>query len=77
MMAMICSSDHALGRAFSVTLAKRENTAGLAEGPLAFRERATQNQAPNEPRTTIASSTHSAELGEKCTSALIWQSVLW
>jgi hypothetical protein len=55
----------ALGRAFSVTSAKRENTAGLAKGPLAFRERATQNHVANEPRTTIASSTHRAELGEK------------
>jgi hypothetical protein len=65
MTAMICSSDHALGRTLSVTSAKRENTAGLAEGLLEFRERATQNHAASAPRTTIASSTHSAELAEK------------
>ena len=74
-MTTICSSDHPEGRALSVTSPKRENTAGLAEGPLDLRERLTQSHPADEPRTMIARNTQSAGLGEKLTSPCIpWSS---
>jgi hypothetical protein len=69
MRTTICSSVHPTGRAPSVTSPRRENTVGLAEGPLAVRVRLTQNQATTAPRTTTPTATHSAGLGEKLTSA--------
>jgi hypothetical protein len=69
MRTTICSLVHPTGRAPSVTSPRRENTACLAEGPLAERERLTQSQAATAPRTTAARATHSTGLGEKLTSA--------
>jgi hypothetical protein len=64
----ICSSVHPGGSAFSVTLPRRENAAGLGVGPLDLRERLTQNQLATAREGLHARTTQSAGLGEKFTS---------
>ena len=58
------------GKALSVTSRRRENTTGLAEGPLNLCERLTQNQPAAAPRRTTPNNAQSVGLGEKFTSGI-------